>query len=277
MLLGPETEPPTFQGSGREQSWDETAGPVAASNDPEQLVQDPWPTDAISEEEDEVAERDRIHDQPEHEDREGWTFHEDLPEEILYSDNPVFDAIDDDVHPVTGDPLGGESFTSNAPMEVSAEIHGDSWWWHQVLLFKNTSDVPYHLDGAVIWWVGPSAYGETMSAGHYNNEQRPGPGHGHPQRDFIEVVYDEEQELSVFIIRLAFHDSPYNMRTAYPNQHWSLEVSVGDALDQRYETAEERQAVLETMVETAHVELETDMDRNDDLLDELNLRNRVAN
>ncbi|WP_254524388.1 hypothetical protein [Natrinema caseinilyticum] len=116
-----------------------------------------------------------------------------------------------------------------------------------------------------------------MSAAHDNNEQRPSHGNGHPQRDVIEVVYDEDRDLSVYVVRLAYHDSPYNMRTAYPNQYWSLEISVGDPLERRYPTGKDRQEIVDLMVETAHVELETEMDRNDDLLDELDLRNRVSN
>lgn len=221
----------------------------------------------------EVAIRDRIHDQPEHENKEGWTFHQTLPAGILYSENSVFDA---NGHPATGEPLGGNGFTANAPMAARSEIHGHSWW-HQVLLFKNTSPVPYHLDGAVIWWVGPSGFGKSMGAGHYNNEQRPGHRYGHPQRDIIEVVYDEDQELSASVIRLAYHDVPYNMRTAYPNQYWSLEVGLSQPLDNRYPSKQDRPKLLDRMVETAHVERETDMDWNDALLDALDLRNRVSN
>ncbi|WP_241431875.1 PKD domain-containing protein [Natrialba chahannaoensis] len=288
VVLPDETETPTFQGTGRDQAWEQTAGPTAASNDPSQFIQSQWPTDAIGEQDDEVAERDAVHDQPE--DRDDWESHFDLPDEILYNhDNQLLESIATDTHPLTGESLGGDSFTANAPMEVTAEIHGDGWSGHQALIFENTSQVPYHLDGAIIWWVGPSKYGNTMSAGHYNNEQRPGPGVGHPQRDIIEVMLDDEHmpdryegsdvDLSAFAIRLAFHDSPYMFRTAYPDQYWSLEIRTGDNLGGRHQGEAERQRLVETMVETCHVELRHDLDieRNTDLVEAIELTNRVAN
>ncbi|MBZ6495064.1 PKD domain-containing protein [Natrinema longum] len=287
-VLPEETETPTFQGSGRSVAWDQTAGPTAATNDPSTFVQPQWPTDAIGEADEEVAERDAVHNQPQH--RDDWDSHFSLPDEILYNhDNQLLDTIANDVHPVTGDPLGGDGFTANAPMEVTAEVHADGWSGHQVLVFENTSSVPYHLDGAVIWWVGPSKYGKTMSAGHYNNEQRPEPGVGHPQRDIIEVVLDDEHmpeqyegedvDLSAFAVRLAFHDSPYMFRTAYPGQYWSLEIRTGDNLAGRHQGDDERQRLVDTMVETCHVELRQDLDieRNTELVETIELTNRVAN
>ncbi|QCW03405.1 PKD domain-containing protein [Natrinema pallidum] len=288
LVLPEEPDPPTFQGSGRGVAWDQTAGPTAASNEPTQFVQPQWPTDAVGEADDEVAERDAVHNQPMH--RDDWDSHFSLPDEILYNhDNQLLDTIKNDVHPLTGASLGGDSFTANAPMSVTAEVHSDGWSGHQVLLFKNTGRVPYHLDGAVIWWVGPSKYGKTMSAGHYNNEQRPEPGVGHPQRDIIEVVLDDEHmpdryegmdvDLSAFAIRLAFHDSPYMFRTAYPGQYWSLEIRTGDNLNGRHQSDAERQRLVDTMVDTCHVELRHDLDieRNTDLVEEIELTNRVAN
>lgn len=286
MLLPDGTESPTFQGAGRSVAWEQTAGPVAASNDPALFYQDEWPTDARGEKNEEVRERDRVYFQGQESDE--WTSKHALPDSILKNyDNQLLDTVQDDVHPVTGDPLGGDSFTANAPMEARAEIHSEGWYGYQVLLFKNTGPLPYHLDGAVIWWVGPSNYGKTMSAGHYNNEQRPPGGHGHPQRDIIEIMLDDphvpeeyagtDVDLSAFAIRLAFHDSPYNMRTAYPNQWWSLEVSTGNDLDGRHQGGSERQKLLDLMIDTAHVELETDMDLNDDVVDAIELKNRMGN
>lgn len=287
IILPDVTESPTFQGSGRSVAWEQTAGPTAASNDPLVFYQDEWPTDARGEKDAEVAERDRVYLQAQNNPDE-WMSHGNLPDSILKNyDNQLLDTIKNNVHPVTGNSLGGESFTATAPMEARAEIHSDGWYGYQVLLFKNTSPLPYHLDATVIWWIGPSNYGKSMSAGHYNNEQRPPGGHGHPQRDIIEVMLDDahmpaeyagtDVDLSAFAIRLAFHDSPYNMRTAYPNQWWSLEVSTGNDLNGRHPGAEERQKLLDLMVDTVHVELETDMDLNDDVVDAIELKNRMGN
>ncbi|WP_049928120.1 hypothetical protein [Halopiger goleimassiliensis] len=275
-LLPDETEEPSYHNEPMD-FWDETAGPIPATNDPDQLVQEPWPTDAATYDPEEVAERDRAHDQPEHEDGEGWTRADRLPDERYYDDeNPIHD-IADGIHPATGDPLGGDGFTANAPMEVEAKIHEQNGgFWYQVLQFKNTSAVPYHLNAAVIMWIGPSGANGQLRAGHYNNEQRPDPGYGHPQRDVIEVVHDEERALSAYAVRLAFHDEPYNMRTAYPNQYWSLEQGMTPP-EGHFETPEERQELVDIMAETCHVEIETDMDRNDALLDAVDLRNRMTN
>ncbi|MDL0121609.1 MULTISPECIES: PKD domain-containing protein [Halobacterium] len=282
MLLPDETEPPTFQGSGRAAAWDETGGPVAATNDPGVFCQTQWPTDARGEADAEVEERDRVYLQAKTD--PAWS------DDFTYLDNydsALLDTLQNNTHPVTGDPLGGDGFTATAPMELSTEIHGDSWFWYQVLLFKNTSPVPYHLDGAVVWWLGPSNFGKTMSAGAYNNEQRPRPGYGHPQRDIIEITLPDKRvpdaysdvasSLSAYAVRLAYHDSPYNMRTAYPNQYWSLEVSVGEPLADKFDTAAKRQRAVDMIAATAHVELETDMDRNDDVVDAIELYNRVGN
>ncbi|MFC4405512.1 carbohydrate-binding protein [Haloarchaeobius iranensis] len=282
MLLPDEREAPTFQGPGRDAAWDETAGPVAASNDPSALVQDPWPTDARGEDDEEVAERDRVYFQAQ--DDPAWS------DDFEYLDNydsALLETLQENTHPATGEPLGGDSFTANAPMEVSTEVHGSDWFWYQVLLFENTGPVPYHLDGAVVWWLGPANFGKTMSAGAYNNEQRPKPGYGHPQRDIVEITLPDEHvpdeyadvdsTLSAYAVRLAYHDSPYNMRTAYPGQYWSLEISVGEPLHQKFDTAEQRQQVVDMIADTAHVELETDMDLNDDVVDAIELYNRVGN
>ncbi len=286
MLLPDVTESPTFQGYGRSTAWEQTAGPVPASNGPDLFTQDVWPTDARGEKTEEVRERDRVYFQGQ--ESPEWTSKHNLPDAIVKNhDNQLLDSIQNGAHPVTDTPLGGDSFTASAPMAASAEIHSDGWYGYQVLLFKNTSPVAFHLDGAVIWWVGPSNYGKSMGAGHYNNEQRPPGGHGHPQRDIIEVMLDEEHmpdeyagtdtDLSAFAIRLAFHDSPYNMRTAYPNQWWSVEVSTGDDLNGRHQGATKRQKLLDLMVDTAHVELETNMDLNNDLVDAIELKNRLGN
>lgn len=279
-LLSDDTDAPTYH-KNADNPWSEVSQTVEASNQPATFIQELWPTDARTYQPAEKAERDRIHDQPIHENNAGWTFTGSVGAEILYDkNNPVLNAVKNKVHPVTGEPLGGNSFTSNAPMSASAKMHVENeGFWYQVLEFKNTSEVPYFLDGAVIWWVGPSGLAYDLRNGHYNNSQRPGPGYGHPQRDIIEVVYDEEKLLSVYVIRLAFHDEPYNMRTSYPNQYWSLEVGTPAYVNgtARFTTSEQRQQMVDLMVNTLHVELETNLDRNIDLLNALKLRNRVSN
>ena len=276
-MLPDETEELTVHNPPQE-VWDETAGPIEATNSPSQLIQDPWPPDARDYDEDEVAIRDRAHDQPQHEDQEGWTTHDNIPDDRYYNDdNPIHEAATEKVHPATGESLGGDGFTANAPMSIETRIHVENdGYWYQILEFENTSNVPYHLNAAVIWWVGPMGGNGNLRDGHYNNEQRPSPGHGHPQRDVIAVSHDEDAGLTAYAIRIAFHDEPYHMRTAYPNQKWSLEVGTSRP-EGYFETSEERQELVETMAETCHVEIETDMDRNDDLLDALDLRNRMTN
>lgn len=255
--------------------WEETAGPTDATNDPPQFTQDQWPTDARTYIPEEVAERDRVHDQPQNEE---WGSAAPLPEDVLNNDtNPVLDAASEKMHPVTGDALG-DGFTATAPMAAEVKMHILSdGYWYQYLAFENTSSVPYHLDGAVLWWLGPSGMGENLADGHYNNVQRPNPSLGHPQRDVIEVVHDDYEGLSVYAVRLAFHDQPYHMRTAYPNQRWSLEIGTPNTTDVSYPSSEERQQLVDTMLNSLHVELETNMDRNDDLINEIDLKYRVPN
>lgn len=278
-LLDSATEAATYHVAAT--PWAETSGTINASNNPTRFIQQLWPSDARTYQPAEKAERDRIHDQPVHENNVGWTFTGSVGPEILKDKtNPILNAIKNKVNPVTGKSLGGNSFTSNAPMSAVAKMHvQNSGFWYQVLEFKNTSDVPYFLDGAVIWWVGPSGMAYDLRNGHYNNSQRPGPGYGHPQRDIIEVVYDEQKQLSAYVIRLAFHDEPYNMRTSYPNQYWSLEVGTPAQVNgqQRFTTTQQRQEIVDLMASTLHVELETNLDRNIDLLNALKLRNRVSN
>ncbi|GAB3017184.1 hypothetical protein [Natronobiforma cellulositropha] len=275
IMLPHDTEDPTYH---QGENWfPETYGPVEATNDPDQLIQDPWPLDARSYDPDEVAIRDRAHDQLHHENMEGWT-ENDILDDDRYNDpdNPIH-LLAEGLHPVTEEPLGGDGFTANAPMEVEARINDEGGFWYQLLQFKNLSNVPYHLNAAVVMWIGPSGQNAgNLRTGHYNNEQRPQPGWGHPQRDVIEVLHDEEKMLSAWAVRIAFHDEPYNMRTAYPNQLWSLEQ--GMTVPDYYEDdPDARQELVETMVNTCHVEIETDMDRNDDFLDALDMRNRMSN
>lgn len=275
-LLPDDTEPLTLH-KQPQSVWEETAGPVAASNDPPQFTQDSWPTDARTYIPEEVAIRDRVHDQPQ---SEPWGTASPLPEDVLYNDaNPVLDAASEKTHPVTGASLGGDGFTATAPMEAEIEIHVlNSGYWYQYLAFKNTSSVPYHLDGAVLWWLGPTGLAKNLADGHYNNAQRPNASLGHPQRDVIEVIHDDYEGLSVYAMRLAYHDQPYHMRTAYPNQRWSLEIGTPVyATGASYPTAEDRQQLVDTMMNSLHVELETNMDRNDDIVEAVDLKHRVAN
>lgn len=274
-LLPDETE--TLSLHNQPQSvWEETAGPTVASNDPSQFTQNPWPTDARTYIPEEVAERDRVHDQPQNEE---WGSAAPLPDDVLHNDaNPVLDAASEKIHPVTGETLG-DGFTATASMAAEIRMHVlNDGYWYQYLAFENVSSVPYHLDGAVLWWLGPSGMGENLADGHYNNAQRPDPSLGHPQRDVIEVVHDDYDGLSVYAIRLAYHDQPYHMRTAYPNQRWSLEIGTPVyATDVSYPSSAERQQLVDTMLDSLHVELETNMDRNDDLIEAVDLKHRVPN
>ncbi|WP_226022080.1 hypothetical protein [Halomicrobium salinisoli] len=277
MLLPDETEKLTYHKTN--DPWDQTAGPATPGNDPDQLIQQEWPTDARTYQADEKYERDRAHDQPDHVDTD-WTFSSLLSDDIYYDeDHPLVETIRNNEHPVTGEDLG-EGFTANAPMEASVRMHNEnSNYWYQVLNFKNTQAVPYYVDAAVIWWVGPMALSDLRN-GHYNNPHRPNPGKGHPQRDIIEVVYDEERQLSAYAVRIAQHDEPYNMRTAYPNQRWGLEQglpSTGPDGNERFTSAEERQELVDIMLDTLHVELETNLDRNQSIIEAFDLRNRVSN
>lgn len=274
-LVPDETEPLSLHNQPQS-VWEETAGPTVASNDPSRFTQNPWPTDARTYLPEEVAERDRVHDQPQNEE---WGSAAPLPDDVLHNDaNPVLDAASEKIHPVTGETLG-DGFTATAPMAAEVKMHVlNDGYWYQYFEFENVSSVPYHLDGAVLWWLGPSGMGENLADGHYNNAQRPDPSLGHPQRDVIEVVHDDYEGLSVYAIRLAYHDQPYHMRTAYPNQRWSLEIGTPVyATDASYPSSAERQQLLDTMLDSLHVELETNMDRNDDLIEEVDLKHRVPN
>lgn len=273
MFLPDETVNLPYHKSGN--AWAETAGPTTPANDPDPFVQSEWPTDARSYISAEKYERDRAHDQPDH--VEGWT--NGTPGEEIHADedHPLLDAIE--THPVTGADLTG-GFTANAPMEASVGMHQQDGYLYQVIDFLNTQGVPYYVDAAVIWWVGPAGL-STLRNGHYNNPHRPGPGRGHPQRDIIEVVYDRDRSLSAYAVRIAQHDEPYHMRTAYPDQPWGLEqgVPADDPINggSRFTSSDERQALFDTMLSTLHVELENDLDRNQPLIEALDLRNRVSN
>ncbi len=272
------TEPLTWHKSPT--GWDESAGFVEATNDPPTLIQSEWPTDARTYVPDEKYERDRAHDQPVQETGADWTAKSTLSDDYYYGEHALETAIREGEHPITGEPIDS-GFTANAPMAAKVEMHVEnSNRWYQSLILENRSLVPHYVDAAVIWWVGPMGLIDLRD-GHYNNRQRPGPGKGHPQRDIVETVYDEERSLSAYAVRIAQHDEPFHMRTAYPNQRWSLEqaVTAQDPVtdEDRFTSTSERRELLETMLNTLHVELETNMDRNDDLMDELRLRNRMTN
>jgi hypothetical protein len=266
-------------------AWPQTAGPVNAAT-PASMPAQLWGPDARDYQPAAKAQRDRCHDQPYigADVNSGWTFTGAPTDRLNDATNPILTAIRTRTNPVTGAPLGGTGFTANAPMQASAEIHpsdASSSFLYTAFKFKNTSTMPYHLNCAVIWWVGPSSLdrGPLMN-GHYDNNQRPGTGLGHPQRDIIEVVYDAAQHLSAYVIRIDFHDEPWNMRVAYPNQYWGLENALPGWMDgvQVLPTAAARQQAVDTMLSTLHVEIETAADpTNMNLLNRLKLRNRVTN
>ncbi|GAB3684659.1 hypothetical protein GCM10028857_13950 [Salinarchaeum chitinilyticum] len=278
-LLPDETEDPGTHDTPTS-VWSETAGPVTATNDPDQLIQDRWPTDARTYRQMGVRVRDRIHDQPQYDESREWGSSAPLPDSVYGdSSNPVLDAAANKVHPVTGDSLGGSGFTANAPMEASVEMHvvADGYW-NQYIELKNVSEVPYFQDGAVIWWLGPTGEASNLADGHWNNPHRPSSSLGHPQRDVIEVDHPGYHGLSAYAVRLANHDEPYHMRTIYPNQAVAMEIGTPASVTSQYwSTAAERQALVDTMLDSLHVELETDLDRNDPILDAVDLTYRVPN
>lgn len=280
MLLGVnDVEPPAFHVNASN-AWAE-ASAVKAANIVGTVSQG-VSSDARTYVPAEADERDRCHNQPRIENNVGWTATT-SPTDRLNTNNPVLDAIRNQKHPISGAALGS-SFSANAKMEAQAKVLQESAdFWYLTLILKNTSAVPQNLSCAVIWFVGPSSWAAGLNNGHYDNVQRPAPGYGHPQRDIIEVVYDTAKEYSVYVVRLSFHDEPNNMRTAYPNQYWALEFGLSAAgkttatSARRYTTSAQKQDVVNTMLNTLHVELESNLDRNISLLDKLDLRNRVTN
>jgi hypothetical protein len=283
-LLGNATEPLQWTKTSQF-TWPQQAGPVEAAATAAVPAQY-WGPDARDYQPADKALRDRCHDQPYAgaDVNSGWTFTGTPTDRLNDTTNPILAAIRTRTHPVTGAPLGGTGFTANAPMRASAEIHpsdASGSFLYTALKFQNTSAMPYHLNCAVVWWVGPSSLGRgPLMNGHYDNNQRPGTGLGHPQRDIIEVVYDQAQHLSAYVLRIDFHDEPVNMRVAYPGQFWGLENALPGWLDgvQVLTTAASRQAAVDMMLSTLHVEIETATDRtNMNLLNRLKLRNRVTN
>lgn len=266
-------------------TWPQKAGPATAAapaTPPAQF----WGPDARDYQPVEKAQRDRCHDQPYSgaDTGNGWTFSGTPTDRLNDTTNPILTAVRTRTHPVTGAPLGGTGFTANVPLRAWAEIHptgADAGFLYQALKFQNTGSLPYHLNCAVVWFVGPSslARGPLMN-GHYDNNQRPSTGLGHPQRDIIEVIYDAQQKLSAYVIRIDFHDEPVNMRVAYPGQYWGLESSLPAWVDgqQILTTPASRQTAVDTMLRTLRVEVETSADpTNMALLTRLDLRNRVTN
>jgi hypothetical protein len=257
--------------------WEETAGPTNATNGPGQLIQDRWPTDARDYQPEEVRVRDRVHDQPEDDDSRDWGNSGNLPDSVLNNpDNPLLDMVTDKADP-RGGSLGGDGFTANAPMAAEARMHENSGsYWNQYIVLENTSAVPYFGNGAVITWLGPSGEAGNLSDGHWNNPHRPDSSLGHPQRDVIEVIHPDHEGLSAYAVRLAFHDEPYHMRTIYPGQQVAMEIGT-PAHEDRWTSASARQDLVDTMLDSLHVELETNLNRNDPLIDEIDLTYRVPN
>ncbi len=266
-------------------AWAQKAGPVDAAA-PAAAPAQFWGPDARDYQPADKALRDRCHDQPYigSDVNSGWTFTGTPTRQLNDPTNPVLAAIRTHTNPVTHASLGGTGFTANAPMRAWSEIHptgADASFLYQALKFQNTGSLPYHLNCAVVWWVGPSsmALGPLLN-GHYDNNERPNSGLGHPQRDVIEVVYDAPQKLSAYALRIDFHDEPVNMRVAYPGQFWGLEMALPAWVNgqQILTTPAARQAAVDTMLSTLHVEVETTADvTNMALLTKLDLRNRVTN
>ncbi|RQG99218.1 PKD domain-containing protein [Natrarchaeobius oligotrophus] len=273
--LAEETEDIPFNdGSGRSGGLTAQTDPVSATNDPSVFVQDEWPRG---------DEFDLVHDQA-HE-RDDWS---DGVSDSQYAntDNPIIDATIDKVHPLTGESLG-DGFTANAPLEATAELHGDGWQFDMALVFENLTDVPLLLCGTIIWWVGPSKEATGLDQFSYDNAQRKNYSVGHPQRDVIEVALPDDAKpgvfegtdapLSAYGIRLAMHNNPYLYRTLYPNQKFSCtynNVTGPSQYDWPYDD------LLEVMLDTCHVEFREEMDsidRNLELVETLDMKNRFGN
>jgi hypothetical protein len=92
----------------------------------------------------------------------------------------------------------------------------------------------------------------------------------------IEVIHPDHEGLSAYAVRLAFHDEPYHMRTIYPGQQVAMEIGT-PAHEDRWTSASARQDLVDTMLDSLHVELETNLNRNDPLIDEIDLTYRVPN
>ncbi|RQG86675.1 PKD domain-containing protein [Natrarchaeobius halalkaliphilus] len=272
--LAEETEPIPFNdGSGRGGGLTADAGPVAATNDPSVFVQNAWP---LGEDFDDVYHQSQ---------REDWSSGV-SDDQYTNVENPIIDAAVNKVHPLTGESLGN-GFSANAPLEATAELHGDGWQFDTALIFENTTDVPLLIDGAVIWWVGPSKGGTGLDQFSYDNAQRKNFSVGHPQRDVIEVALPDESKpgsfegtdapLSAYGVRMAQHNNPYMYRTLYPNQKFSMTYGNVTGPDQ-YDWP--REDLLEVMLDTCHVEFRDDMDdieQNTELVETLDMKNRFGN
>ncbi|EMA46581.1 PKD domain-containing protein [Halobiforma nitratireducens] len=272
--LAEETEPIPFNdGGGRDGGLTADAGPVSATNDPPTLVQDAWPSG---------EQFDDVYQQSE---RSDWSSGVSQSQHTN-TENPIIDATTNKEHPLTGESLG-EGFTANAPLEATAELHGEGWLFDMALVFENVTDVPLLVDGAVIWWVGPSKGGTGLDQFSYDNAQRKNFSVGHPQRDVIEVALPDaakpgpfegtDAPLSAYGVRMAQHNNPYLYRTLYPNQQFSMtygNVTGPSQYDWPYDD------LLEVMLETCHVEFREELDdieRNTELVDTLDMKNRYGN
>ena len=264
---------PFNDGGGRDGGLTADAGPVAATNDPSVLVQDTWPRG---------DQFDDVYLQPQ---RVDWSSSV-SDSQYTNTDNPIIDAVKDKVHPVTGETLGS-GFTANAPLEATAELHDDGWIFDMSMIFKNTTDVPVLIDGAIMWWVGPEKGATGLDQFSYDNRERKNYSVGHPQRDVIEVSLPNAKKpgpfegtdapLSAYGIRVAHHDNPYQYRTLYPNQKFGMTYHNVTGPGQ-YDWP--LQDLVQVMLDTCHVEFREDMssiDPNTELVDAIDARNRYGN
>ncbi|AGN00426.1 PKD domain-containing protein [Salinarchaeum sp. Harcht-Bsk1] len=272
--LPTQTEPVPFNdGEGRDGGLTADAGPVSATNDPSVLVQDTWPRG---------EQFDDVYLQPQ---RVDWSSSV-SDSQYTNTDNPIIDAVKDKVHPVTGETLGS-GFTSNAPLEATAELHDDGWIFDMSMIFKNTTDVPVLIDGAIMWWVGPEKGAAGLDQFSYDNRERKNYSVGHPQRDVIEVSLPNAKKpgpfegtdapLSAYGIRVAHHDNPYQYRTLYPNQKFAMTYHNVTGPGQ-YDWP--LQDLVDVMLDTCHVEFREEMssiDTNTELVDAIDARNRYGN
>ncbi|WP_018256753.1 PKD domain-containing protein [Halomicrobium katesii] len=272
--LPEETEPIPFNdGGGRDGGLTADAGPVAANNDPSVLVQDAWPSGEQFD--DDYLQPDRVE----------WSSGV-SDSQYNNTDNPIIEATTEKVHPVSGESLG-DGFTANAPVEATAELHGDGWLFNTSLIFENLTEVPLLIDGAIMWYVAPSKEATGLDQFSYDNAQRKNFSVGHPQRDVIEVALPDgakpgpfegtDAPLSAYGIRVTHHDNPYMYRVLYPNQKFSMTYGNVTGPSQYDWPVDD---LVDVMLDTLHLEFRTQMDdleQNTELVDALDMRNRYGN
>lgn len=117
-------------------------------------------------------------------------------------------------NPILSEPLT-TSFTSNAPLTVSANFNGDQWYGDWTFTFTNRSSTAFSVDCAVMIFRAPSG----SDSHNYANAQP----FGHPQEDYLEVPRGDGT--SFYIVRLGFHDVTLAQRTLYAGSSFTYNFS----------------------------------------------------